>query len=235
MKKITLLLLLGLMSITSYSQDFFVKANFVSAYLWRGLNVGGPCIQPSLGVTWKGLTLNAWASTELGHKCNEIDMTLTYENKGFFAYINDVFVQEGDAKFNFFNYKNQSTNHCIEVGAGYTIHPKFPLRLTWYTMVAGKDWDITTDEAGEIIDKDRRWSSYFEMIYPFNFKGVGIALEAGIAPWKSTYAEKFNVVNVSVEVSKVIPITQRFSLPIAGKLMFNPDSKQTHFAVKLSI
>ena len=236
MKKLTFLLLLCLCATTVKAQDFFVKANFVSAYLWRGLKVGGPCLQPSLGVSWKGFTLVGWASTEFDRKSNEIDLSLSYDYKGLNITLLDVFCQDGEDKFNFFNYKNKTTNHTIEVDASYVIHPKFPMKILWATRVAGKDWDITTDpETQEIISKKRRWSTYCELSYPFNVKGIGVKFEAGFAPWNSVYTDKFNVVNVSMEVSKAIQITEKWALPISAKIMFNPDDKQTHFQVKLSI
>lgn len=228
LKKIILpLLFLASTATHAWSQDFFVKANFVSAYLWRGLDVGGPCIQPSIGVSWKGLTFTGWASTEITKKCNEIDLTLSYQYKGFYTQLNDVFVQEGDARFNYFDYNNQSTNHTLELGIGYTLQQeKLPFTFMWYTTVAGKD---------RKIDGKRTWSTYFELSYPFQVKGIGVKLEAGCTPWKGSYADEFNVVNVSMEVSKAIAITDRFALPVAGKLMFNPHGKQTMFALKLSI
>ena len=117
MKKILFLLVLCFAMTTVKAQDFFVNANFVSAYLWRGLKVGGPCLQPSLGVSWKGFTLVGWASTEFDKKSNEIDLSLTYNYKGFSIMLLDVFTQDGEEKFNFFDYKNKSTNHSIEVDA----------------------------------------------------------------------------------------------------------------------
>lgn len=42
----------------------FVTADFVSSYIWRGMDSGNASVQPSLGLNWKGLTVYAWGSTE---------------------------------------------------------------------------------------------------------------------------------------------------------------------------
>ena len=59
-----------------------IKADIVSNYIWRGLNIGHVSVQPEMSVGWKGLSLAAWGSVGLsGHKddVREIDMTLSYE------------------------------------------------------------------------------------------------------------------------------------------------------------
>lgn len=37
-------------------------ANVVSSYLWRGQNLGGLSIQPSVTFDWKGLYLSGWGN-----------------------------------------------------------------------------------------------------------------------------------------------------------------------------
>ncbi|MBQ3787410.1 MAG: hypothetical protein II849_01230, partial [Bacteroidales bacterium] len=62
-----------------------LEADFVSSYVWRGLNLGHVSLQPELSVGWKGLSLTAWGSVGLsGHKDDfrEIDLTLSYETGG---------------------------------------------------------------------------------------------------------------------------------------------------------
>ena len=62
-------------------KKFFVNADFVSSYIWRGIDSGNASVQPSLGLNWKGLTVYAWGSTEFREKNNEIDLSLEYEYK----------------------------------------------------------------------------------------------------------------------------------------------------------
>ena len=61
-------LLLGLsmtVPATSIAQDKVeasVGADLVSGYIWRGQDLGGVSIQPSLSVAYKGFSLGAWGS-----------------------------------------------------------------------------------------------------------------------------------------------------------------------------
>ena len=61
-------LLLGMsmvVSATSIAQDEVeasVGADLVSGYIWRGQDLGGVSIQPSLSVAYKGFSLGAWGS-----------------------------------------------------------------------------------------------------------------------------------------------------------------------------
>ena len=40
-----------------------VGADFVSGYIWRGQDLGGVSIQPTLSVSYKGFSLSAWGTT----------------------------------------------------------------------------------------------------------------------------------------------------------------------------
>nr|MCR4569873.1 hypothetical protein [Bacteroidales bacterium] len=35
-------------------------ADLVSRYVWRGQDLGGVSVQPSLGLSYKGISLSAW-------------------------------------------------------------------------------------------------------------------------------------------------------------------------------
>lgn len=54
MKKRILLIALLFCSVLAQAQDVFVTADFVSSYIWRGMDSGNASVQPSLGVNWKG-------------------------------------------------------------------------------------------------------------------------------------------------------------------------------------
>ena len=81
----------------------------------------------------------------------------------------------------------------------------------------------------------RAWSSYCELSYPFNVKGVNLSIEAGFTPWESFYSNKFNVVNVGLSATKELKITSNFSLPIFGKLIANPYEEQVYFVFGITL
>ena len=57
-----------------------VGADLVSNYLWRGYNLGGLSIQPSITLDWNGLYLCGWGSFGadswlFGELCPELSLT----------------------------------------------------------------------------------------------------------------------------------------------------------------
>ena len=210
MKKQILLIAILFCTAFAQAQEVFVTADFVSSYIWRGMDSGNASVQPSLGLNWKGLTVYAWGSTEFREKNNEIDLSLEYEYKNLTLYANNYFTQTEEEPFKYFNYSSHSTGHTFEVGAGYMHSEKFPLSVSWYTTFAGND-------------------------YPFSVKDVNMNIEAGFTPWESMYSDKFNVVNIGLSATKDIKITSNFSLPIFGKLIANPYEEQLYFVVGITL
>ena len=68
MKKRILLIVILFCTAFAQAQEVFVTADFVSSYIWRGMDSGNASVQPSLGLNWKGLTVYAWGSTEFRSK-----------------------------------------------------------------------------------------------------------------------------------------------------------------------
>ena len=76
------LLLIGLVPSGMMAQDKVeasVGADLVSGYIWRGQDLGGVSIQPSLGISYKGLSLGAWGS--VGFMNAEIDRLIRQYKK----------------------------------------------------------------------------------------------------------------------------------------------------------
>lgn len=226
MKKRFIFTIASFFSLFAQAQDVFVNADFVSSYIWRGMDSGNASVQPSLGFNWKGLTIYAWGSTEFRNKNNEIDLSLEYEYKQLTLYANNYFTQTEEEPFRYFNYSSHSTGHTFEVGAGYMVSEKFPLSISWYTVFAGNDYRE---------NEKRAWSSYCELSYPFSIKDVNMSIEAGFTPWESMYSNKFNVVNVGLSATKEIKLTSSFSLPVFGKLIANPYEEQVYFVFGISL
>lgn len=226
MKKLTTFLCMLFCIVSMQAQEFFVNADFVSSYIWRGIDSGNASVQPTLGFNWKGLTVYTWGSTEFRNENNEIDLSLEYTCKNLTLYANNYFTQTEEEPFKYFNYSSHSTGHTFEVGAGYMLCEKFPLSVSWYTTFAGNDYRE---------DGRRAWSSYCELSYPFRVKDVDLSLEAGFTPWEGMYSNKFNVVNIGFSATKEIKINSNFSLPIFGKLIANPYEEQLYFVFGISL
>ena len=68
-----------------------VETDVVSQYVWRGLDLGQASLQPTLGISYKGLSLSAWGSVGLtnANDHREIDLTLGYTISGLNISITD--------------------------------------------------------------------------------------------------------------------------------------------------
>ena len=146
------LLLSGLVPSTMMAQDKVeasVGADLVSGYIWRGQNLGGVSVQPSLGISYKGLSLEAWGSVGIESKdAKEFDLTLGYSIGGFSVSITDYWFDKtytGDVDEygkemhttnKYFHYGAYSTAHVFEAQVGYDFGP---LAVNWYTNFAGAD------------------------------------------------------------------------------------------------
>ena len=82
MKRILLFTIGLVMSIDIFAQDKIettISGDIVSSYICRGLKMGNVSIQPTLGVSYKGLSLIAWGSVGFNSDdMKELDLSLGY-------------------------------------------------------------------------------------------------------------------------------------------------------------
>lgn len=226
--------LLSVMAITlpaaTFAQDKVeaeVGADLVSKAIWRGQDLGGVSVQPSLTVSYKGLSLNVWGSVGFeSEDAKEIDLTLAYEVGGLNLSITDYWVAYKGDGAKYFKYGAHSTAHVFEAHIGYDFGP---IALDWYTNFAGCD--------GVNKDEKRAYSSYMTAIVPFNLGGLEWEAEVGATPWATDYYEGVNgfaVCDLSLTASKEITVTESFSIPAFAKLTFNPAADNAYFTFGLS-
>ena len=61
-----------------------VGADFVSGYIWRGQDLGGVSIQPTLSVSYKGFSLSAWGTALFHTGRPNIPLRCRYIQRSFF-------------------------------------------------------------------------------------------------------------------------------------------------------
>ncbi len=227
MKKI-ILFAMGLMVSTialaqeKEKMETTISADLVNQYIWRGLDLGSPAVQPTLGVGYKGLSLTAWGSYGLTNPndVKEMDLTLAYSIGGFNIGVTDYWFSTGlDPDGRYFKYDAHGTNHVFEAFIGYDFGP---VALQWFTNFTGND--------GTNKDGKRAYSSYVEANVPFSLAGVDWTATAGAVPYASTYYSTtgFAVTNLTLRATKEIKITDSFSVPIFGQLTGNPCSQKAY-------
>ena len=206
-----------------------VAADIVSQYIWRGQDVGNVSLQPTLGVSYKGLSLTAWGSVGLSEPADtkEFDLTLSYATGGLNVGVTDYWFDAGlDPRGRYFKYDAHGTNHVFEATVGYDFGP---VALAWFTNFAGNDG---TNKNGK-----RAYSSYFEVSVPFRLATVDWSATAGAVPFATTSygTSGFAVTNLSLRATKDIRVTDAFSIPIFAQLTGNPCSQKAYLVLGFTL
>lgn len=184
-----------------------VGADVVSKYIWRGQDLGGVSIQPSVSVAYKGLSLTAWGSVGFdGDDDKEVDFTLAYETGNFSVSVTDYW------------YPEYHRAHTFEAQVGYDFGI---LGVNWFTNFAGDD---------------EEYASYFSLTAPFCLIGLDWEAEVGVTPWGSDYygTDHFDVCDLSLGASKDIKITQSYSTSLFAKATFNPINEKFYMTVGIT-
>ena len=236
MKKIFTILSAVVLSLTALApakaQDKLeasVGADFVSRYIWRGLDLGGVSFQPTLGLDWKGLSLSAWGSVGISNPADtkEFDLTLSYTIGGFNIGVTDYWFDAGlDPLNRYFMYRSDCTNHVFEANIGYDFGFA---AIQWYTNFAGNDG---VSPAGK-----RAFSSYLELSAPFSLGGADWSAAVGVVPFPTDFygTEKFALVNLSLTASKEISVTDSFSIPVFAQVAANPYTRDAFFVIGFTL
>ena len=213
---ITSLLLIG--ALTAGAQDNIetsLGTDLVSQYVWRGQDLGGVSVQPSLGVSFKGLSLSAWGSVGLANPADtrELDFTLAYEAAGFIIGVTDYWFPD-------------ITSNVYEANVGYDFGFA---SLQWFTNFAGDD---SLNGDGRLA-----YSSYLEINVPFSLGGIDWEATAGAVPFATDFygVSQFAVINLAMTASKDIQVTDAFSIPIFAQLAANPYTKNAYLVFGITL
>jgi hypothetical protein len=227
-------------------------ADLVSRYVWRGQDFGASAaIQPSLSLDAFGFSLGAWGSygftrytywiddtTSIENNYSEVDLFLSYNYKYFTLLLTDYYAPLPLDTFpgaNYFNWKNATTWHTLELTLILDGPEKFPIQFIAATLLYGADKGKDTSGVYG-AGTTNNFSTYFELSYQFDVKGFGITPFIGGIPFGSSwYGPKAGINNIGVNVRKEIPVSKKFSLPIQSNLIFNPLSKKVFLVFILSI
>lgn len=225
MKKIVCFAMGLVMTMTTLAQDEIettISGDIVSSYIWRGQDLGSAGFQPTLGVAYKGLSLTAWGNYGLVNTLDtkEFDLTLAYSIGGFNVGVTDYWFDRGglDPQNRYFKYDAHGTNHVFEANIGYDFGFA---SLQWFTNFTGNDYKV---------DGERAYSSYVEVVVPFNLSAIEWTATAGAVPTESVIygTNGFAVTNVSLKATKEIKVTDTFSIPVFGQVVGNPCSQKAY-------
>lgn len=240
MKTIFISTILSISTLTSIAQvstplprregpEVGLGSDIVSSYIWRGQDLGGVSLQPTLGLEYNGISLSAWGSVGLADPADtkEFDITLGYTIGGLNIGITDYWFNAGlDPQDRYFKYDAHGTNHVFEANIGYDFGV---VSAQWYTNILGND--------GVNKDGKRAYSSYFEVAAPFKLATCDWTATVGAVPFATDFygTNGFAVTNLAVRASKDIKVTDSFSIPIFGEVSANPCSQKAYLVVGMSL
>jgi hypothetical protein len=208
-----LFILLLLFSFEVKSQEskssFSISSDIVSNYVWRGTKLGiGPAIQPTVKFTSGGFTLGAWGSYCISDvEAPEADLyTSCHFGKVSLGLTSYYF--PGSSFF-------KADNHAFEVNGDLALG-KFSLRANYIlNKGAGSTGDDLYFEAGLSAGK--------------------VNLLAGAGNGWYTSDNKFRLCNLGINSTRLLRITDSFSLPLLGTLILNPASGQFFIVAGITI
>lgn len=217
---IGLFLFIGIVSMKAQekSTSFDAGADLVSNYIWRGTKFGtGPAIQPFVEFSAGNFAVGSWGSFGFtDNEAAEADLYLSYGfDFGLSLGLTDYYYP--GSPYTDFTAKTDSTgSHGYEVNLGYEIKG----------FSIGANYMLNQANAAGTVGGDM----YFELGY--SHEAVSLFVGAGNG-WH-TLENNFAVCNVGMSVSKDIEITEKFSLPVSGSVIYNPDADQFYVVFGVS-
>jgi hypothetical protein len=214
--------------------NFKVTTDIVSSYIWRG-TVGSPDpnIQPTLAIVSGGFEFGVWGSTDYRASYKELDPYLAYTLKNFKIGITDY--DWSFANKSYFDYKNSTTDHILEVSLSFLGTENLPLSISLNTMIYGADkkWDKNLDG----YSTKQNYSTYIEFGYALRDFNVFLGVTPANGYYGAGYGkiDGFAVCNLGLTSVRNIKISPDFSIPLKGTVYVNPQAESIYFVIGITI
>jgi Bacterial protein of unknown function (Gcw_chp) len=197
--------------------------DFYSRYVWRGSDIGdSPSIEPALSVDWYGFELGAWGAYSTARESashDEIDFWLSHSTEfengaALTLVVTDYTYPNAGIRF------SKSDAHLLETGLSVTGPKGFPLTVSAYVNVSNDDGHNT----------------YFQLGCPASARDVDLQFFLGVAGGSKKNpgyygTDTVNAINAGVSATRKIAVTDTFSLPLTGALIYNPRVEVTYLVV----
>ena len=193
--------------------NFNVGADLFSNYIWRGSKLGqGPSVQPGVKFVKGGLTLGVWGAFDASGY-SEVDPYISYSLPfGLSVGLTDYYYPGLPV----FETSDTSGSHALEINVGFA-KGGFNLSANYIVNQAGGAGSAGGD-------------MYFQAGYSFTYFNLFVGAGDG---WHTSDG-KFALCNVGLGTSKIINLTDTFSIPVNGQVILNPEKEQLYVVVGFS-
>ena len=228
-------LLLGMSSVAPLCAQEYggwsmtVGADATSKSLWRGMELGGPSIQPTGTFDYEkgdwAVCLGFWSTkTVYGEPYGELDLFVEASWKNFTLSLTDY----GHDQY----FGPWQENHELDFGLSFTLSEDIPVTFSWYSII-NQTFEGSMDGGG--FDWQSAFPSYFEVNYDFSLSVVDFSLAAGLLPYASGYYENetFGLCNLNLSVGHEFEFEHGGTLPVAAQVMYNPMWNECFWGVSL--
>ena len=195
------------------AQDF--GADVASSYVWRGTQFGnGPHVQPWMSLGYGNLELGAWGSVPLtaGDTGAELDLYVSYDL--------------GPLALTVTNYTFPNTSPAS--GGAY---------VDGEGLFEGDYLEVSGSGSVGPIDLTVGYFTELEALYieaGFSIGVVDVAIGYAGEDDSNWYVSEAGLCNISVGGSKEVKITDDYSLPLFGSLVYNPDAESAFLVFGMS-
>jgi hypothetical protein len=195
------------------AQDF--GADVASSYVWRGTQFGnGPHVQPWMSLGYGNLELGAWGSVPLtaGDGGTELDLYVSYDLGPLALTVtNYTFPNTSPAsKGAYVDGEGLFEGDYLEVSGSGSVGP-IDLTVGYFTEL-----EALYIEAG------------------FSIGVVDVAIGYAGEDDSDWYVSEAGLCNISVGGSKEVKITDDYSLPLFGSLVYNPEAESAFLVFGMS-
>jgi len=207
------------------SKLFHFNLQLKNMHLWKGLRVtDAPMTAVDLNYISKNGFFKAgvWGGRGFNGDYTEFDYYVSFMHKGWSLSIWDInnYSDYPDAKI--FDYDRSTTSHFVDVTLAYQFQ-KVPLKLSWSTIVQGRDTFINDD--GQLRNA---YSNYVEASYVIlnksNWSLSGLVGGSwSFAPQEAHfYGDEPGITNVGFIYNRDLNIFDKFTLPVSATAGWYP-------------
>ncbi|SHG47841.1 hypothetical protein SAMN05444483_11347 [Salegentibacter echinorum] len=221
-----------------------VKLGVQNMFYWRGAPLSvfsteehtpTPLITGEFNYTKGAFTAGFWTGQSFsseGYK--NASYYVNFKHKNFQLSIWDIYTYSGVAETkskNFFNFKNEKTQHFIDLNASYEFK-KVPISIYLASIIYGRDGALINN------DYENRYSTYLKLNYnlkvangysfDFYISGAGALNNIDDTNFYETAeaSHPYGISEIGITAHKSLKLSKNYSTPISVGAIFSPMNKR---------